>query len=133
MKKEEKNIIELQKHGFGKTLKLSKNEFESFDAFNDNVIIEFKERDQEYNEQLVEGMKLFKNYHIAQSTNKDFYYIVFTPKYILIWNINTYFEENQLLFSRRSLPATTEFKKTKWIYKMVTYLETNKTVKKIER
>ena len=66
----------LKKHGFGKDLKLSENEYELFDASNDSVIIEFKRRKGAYAEYLIEMDKMGANYYYAQRTGKKFYYVV---------------------------------------------------------
>ena len=130
---EQKNLDELKDHGFGETLKLSTEEFSRFDAYSDKVIVEFKRRDRDYAEQMIEGTKLFDNFHYAQTVGKTFFYVVFSPKYILIWNINEHFAEHDVTFMRRSLPTNQHRGGKDYIFKMITYVPIETVFKKIIR
>jgi len=124
MIQQELEVINYLNNQFKLNLKnTTKDEFKSYDAFNDNYIVEIKCRNDYYETKLIEVYKLTKNYQIAQLENKMFLYVVKDIKGYSVFNIT----ENicdilKLPFELKEMKHTTEFKSGKWISKIIVNL-----------
>lgn len=122
----------IQEHGLGAKLKLAKNEYEEFDAFDDNTIVEFKHRGQDYAEYLIEGTKMLTNYHYAQKVGKKFFFVVITPKRLIVWDVGLYLMKTEnskydkrpgkIMFTSQLLPTNQHRGDTHKINKFIHYI-----------
>jgi hypothetical protein len=83
---EKETVDRLNKEGTNLTL--VKGKFNSYDAEDNNYIVEIKNRREYYSEKLIEAFKLFKNFQMSQILNKSFLYVVTDSKGLYIYNIS---------------------------------------------
>jgi len=88
----EQSTIDLINKASGTRLVLCKDEFSSYDAYDENYIVEIKNRREYYEEKMIEAMKLFSNYQKAQIGGKYFLYAVTDDNGVWIYNITTNIE-----------------------------------------
>jgi len=122
----------IQEHGMGKDLILSTQEFEEFDASDGKIIVEFKHRGEDYAEQMVEATKIFSNYHYAQKVGKRFFFVVITPKRMVVWDVGDYLENTRagkVTFDKMTLPSNQHREKGKNINKFVHFIPVQYAVK----
>lgn len=130
MKKEELEVINYLNNQFKLNLKDTREDkFKSYDAYNDNYIVEIKCRKDYYETKLIEVYKMTNNYQLAQLENKKFLYVVKDIKGYSVFNIS----ENicdiiKLNAELKLLNHTTEFKQEeendRKIYKLIINLPT---------
>jgi len=114
----EQSTIDFLNKISGANLSLVKGQFNPYDAECDNYIVEIKNRREYYSEKLIEAMKLFKNFQMAQLRNKQFLYVVTDSRGIWVYNISKNMDTiiNQGVVAREC-PKTTDFNKTEKITK----------------
>lgn len=105
---EESTIIFLNQ--YGTNLVGASDQFSSFDAEDDNYIVEIKNRRAYYSEKQIECLKLFKNFQKAQLKSKTFLYVVTDSEGFHIFNISN----NMRAITSKpptevSCPASTDF------------------------
>lgn len=84
----EQGLIDFINNSFNTSLRLSDNEFSTYDAESNNYLAELKIRNKYYDTKMIEALKLFSNYQASQIKGKDFIYIVKDPKAIYVFNIS---------------------------------------------
>lgn len=122
----------LQDHGIGETLEVSTNEYEEFDASDGKCIVEFKYRNSDYDEYMIEATKIFSNYHYAQKVNKKFFYVVITPTLIIVWDMAKYlneFNNGNVTFNNVYLPTNQHRGEKRNIKKFVNFIPVSWAVK----
>lgn len=99
-------------------LVLNTDDFCSYDAEDDNYIVEIKIRRKYYPTKIIESMKLFSNYQKAQLKEKKFLYVVADSRGIYVFNISKHIKSIVKYESiGRKLSATTDFGNSKKIIK----------------
>jgi hypothetical protein len=68
-------------------LALCKDRFSSYDAEDDNYIVEIKNRRKYYKEKLIEASKLYANFQKAEIARKKFLYVVTDEEGVWVYNI----------------------------------------------
>lgn len=68
-------------------LVLCKDRFSSYDAEDDNYVVEIKNRRKYYKEKLIEAYKLYANFQKAEIAKKKFLYVVTDEKGVWVYNI----------------------------------------------
>ena len=68
-------------------LVLCKDRFSSYDAEDDNYIVEIKNRRKYYKEKLIEASKLYANFQKAEIARKKFLYVVTDEEGVWVYNI----------------------------------------------
>tara|TARA_R100000656_G_scaffold105888_1_gene77971 strand:- start:1073 stop:1480 length:408 start_codon:yes stop_codon:yes gene_type:complete len=118
MKKDEINIIKTINDNKKLDLKLSNNQFEYYDAYNDNLIVEIKKRNKVYDEKFIQVDKFYNLLMIAQRLKKHPIYVVADNSGIFIYDLIAI--EKDLIFRtvmKLISPIQTEFKNNTEIYK----------------
>jgi|SaaInl85LU_5_DNA_1037374.scaffolds.fasta_scaffold00538_2 hypothetical protein len=103
---------------FGVDLLLCEDEFSSYDAEDNNYIVEVKTRTKYYKDKLIEAVKLFSNFQKAEIKGKKFLYVLTDPKGFYVFNITNLMEDiikNKLIPIRAA--ATTKFSNEKMVTK----------------
>lgn len=88
----EQSTIDFINKASGTRLVLCKDEFSSYDAYDENYIVEVKNRRKYYRDKMIEAMKLFSNYQKAQISGKHFLYVVTDDNGVWVYNITTNIE-----------------------------------------
>ena len=92
-------------------LVLCKDEFSSYDAYDDNYIVEIKNRRKYYKEKLIECSKLFVNYQKSILENKRFLYVVTDENGVWVYSITKHIDT---IINQKPLklpcPSKTDFK-----------------------
>ena len=94
------------------------DEFSSYDAEDNNYIVEVKTRTKYYKDKLIEAVKLFSNFQKAEIKGKKFLYVLTDPKGFYVFNITNLMEDiikNKLIPIRAA--ATTKFSNEKMVTK----------------
>ena len=113
----EESTIELL-NTLGTNLVKCSDRFSSYDAEDENYIVEIKNRRGFYAEKLIECLKLFKNYQKSQLSGKDFLYVVTDENGCYIFNITRDIKSIiPLGVIALECPATTDFDKNTKIIK----------------
>ena len=96
----------------------SSDQYSSFDASDDNYIVEIKTRYSYYDTKMLEALKLYSNFRKSQIFEKKFLYVVADPKGVWVFNISDNMETvlNTPLMPFRC-PETTQFERDKKIIK----------------
>jgi len=84
----EQSTIDFLNSKVGTKLSLVSDKYSSYDASDDNYIVEIKNRRNYYRDKLIEAMKLYKNYQASQLSNKQFLYVVTDEKGVWVFNIS---------------------------------------------
>jgi len=84
----EQSTIDFLNSKVGTKLSLVSDKYSSYDASDDNYIVEIKNRRAYYRDKLIEAMKLYKNYQASQICNKQFLYVVTDEKGVWVFNIS---------------------------------------------
>lgn len=118
MKNKERGVIKYLNYK-GLKLKESFNQYNPYDAYDNNYIVEIKVRETYYEDKMLEAYKLFANYQQAQLSNKYFLYVVKDPRGTWIYNISKLIDT--IISSepvKIKCPAQTEFSNNKKIFKI---------------
>ena len=83
----ESSTVEILNIVSGTNLVLCKDEFSSYDAEDDNYIVEIKNRREYYEEKLIEALKMYSNFQKSQILGKSFLYVVTDEKGVWVYNI----------------------------------------------
>jgi len=84
----EQSTIDFLNSKVGTKLSLVSDKYSSYDASDDNYIVEIKNRRAYYRDKLIEAMKLYKNYQASQLSNKQFLYVVTDEKGVWVFNVS---------------------------------------------
>jgi len=84
----EQSTIDFLNNKVGTKLSLVSDKYSSYDASDDNYIVEIKNRRAYYRDKLIEAMKLYKNYQASQLSDKQFLYVVTDEKGVWVFNIS---------------------------------------------
>ena len=99
-------------------LVLCKDRFSSYDAEDDNYVVEIKNRRKYYKEKLIEAYKLYANFQKAEIAKKKFLYVVTDEKGVWVYNITNAMKVVVNLPIRAiDCPMTTDFSKNDKITK----------------
>ena len=99
-------------------LVLCKDRFSSYDAEDDNYVVEIKNRRKYYKEKLIEAYKLYANFQKAEIAKKKFLYVVTDEKGVWVYNITNAMKVVVNLPIRAiDCPMTTDFGKNDKITK----------------
>jgi len=99
-------------------LVLCKDRFSSYDAEDDNYIVEIKNRRKYYKEKLIEASKLYANFQKAEIARKKFLYVVTDEEGVWVYNITNAMKVVVNLPIRPiECPMTTDFGKNDKITK----------------
>ena len=117
----ERSTVEILNIVSGTNLVLCKDEFSSYDAEDDNYIVEIKNRRKYYKEKLIEASKLYANFQKAEIARKKFLYVVTDEEGVWVYNITNAMKAVVNLPIRAiECPMTTDFgrndKITKYSY-----------------
>ena len=128
MKSEERKILEeLNQQGFN--LKEEENTYSRFDAFNDNYIVEIKNRSEVYSDTFIEFDKYSYNLTYSKLNDKVFLYVVKMDNKTYIFNVSDLDEQGyNFKWEWRTLPKQTEFKNKQNTNKYIGYINLNKTI-----
>ena len=114
----ERSTIATLNERCGTKLVLKADQFSSYDAEDDNYIVEIKNRRKYYKEKLIEAMKLYKNFQASQLKGKKFLYVVTDEKGFYVYNITDHMSHIvHLPMKAFDCPITTDFNKTDKITK----------------
>jgi len=114
----EQSTIDVLNNRAETTLRLCSGGFSSYDAEDNNYIVEIKNRRVYYSEKLLEASKLFVNYQKAQIKGKDFLYVVTDDKGVWVYNISKNIETIVNMTVRAfTCPMTTDFSRNAKITK----------------
>lgn len=83
----EQSTIDFINRASRANLVLVKDKFSSYDAEDDNYIVEIKNRRKYYGDKMIEALKLFANYQKAQIYGKHFLYVVTDDNGVWVYNI----------------------------------------------
>lgn len=110
MKSKELEIVEYINKAVNINLTLATDTFSSYDAEDDNYIVEVKDRNKYYPDKMLEDFKFLNCCKIAQEKGKQFLYIVRDPKGVWIFNCSKYIQDI-VNFKRIEIPCpiNTEF------------------------
>lgn len=113
MMNEESTISFLNK--YGTNLVGASDQFSSFDAEDDNYIVEIKNRRAYYAIKVIECNKLYSNHQKAMLAGKEFLYVVTDERGVYIFNMTK--NINELVTTTKPITllvsATTDFKRSK--------------------
>lgn len=84
----EQSTIDFLNSKVGTKLSLAGDIYNSYDASDDNYIVEIKNRRAYYKDKMIEAMKLYKNYQASQYSNKQFLYVVTDEKGVWVFNVS---------------------------------------------
>jgi len=114
----EQSTIEFLNSKVGTKLSLVSDKYSSYDASDDNYIVEIKNRRAYYRDKLIEAMKLYKNYQASQLSNKQFLYVVTDEKGVWVFNISKNIKAVvKMPVEGIECPKTTDFKSNDKIIK----------------
>lgn len=119
-------------NSFGLSLKLHKDQYATYDAYDSNYIVEIKNVRTDYGKDLMLADKLYKNYQKAQIFKKDFLYAITVESTMYLYNISkliTTIVKNPPTPLR--IATTTDFENNEKIIKYSYFLDRN-LAKKIE-
>jgi hypothetical protein len=85
----EQSTVDFINKNYGTMLVLKRDKFSSYDAEDDNYIVEIKNRRSYYSTKIIEANKLFSNYQKSQIKGKIFLYIVTDDEGVYVFNINS--------------------------------------------
>lgn len=107
----EQSTIDFVNKVSGTNLVLCKDEFSSYDAYDNNYLVEIKNRRKYYKEKLIECSKLFVNYQKSILENKRFLYVVTDEYGVWVYSISKYIDTivSQLPV-KIPCPSKTDFK-----------------------
>jgi hypothetical protein len=107
----EQSTIDFLNSKVGTKLSLVSDKYSSYDASDDNYIVEIKNRRAYYRDKLIEAMKLYKNYQASQLSNKQFLYVVTDEKGVWVFNISKNIKAVvKMPVEGIECPKTTDFK-----------------------
>ena len=107
----EKSTIDFLNKKVGTKLSLVSDKYSSYDASDDNYIVEIKNRRAYYRDKLIEAMKLYKNYQASQLSDKQFLYVVTDEKGVWVFNISKNIKAIVVMpVKGMECPKTTDFK-----------------------
>ena len=84
----EQSTIDFLNKKVGTKLSLAVGLFNSYDAKDDNYIVEIKNRRAYYKDKMIEAKKLYNNYQASQHCNKQFLYVVTDEEGVWVFNIS---------------------------------------------
>ena len=114
----EQSTIDFLNSKVGTKLSLVSDKYSSYDASDDNYIVEIKNRRAYYRDKLIEAMKLYKNYQASQLSNKQFLYVVTDEKGVWVFNISKNIKVVvKMPVEGIECPKTTDFKSNDKIIK----------------
>ena len=114
----EQSTIDFLNSKVGTKLSLVSDKYSSYDASDDNYIVEIKNRRAYYRDKLIEAMKLYKNYQASQLSNKQFLYVVTDEKGVWVFNISKNIKTVvKMPVKCIECPKTTDFKSNDKIIK----------------
>jgi len=122
MKERELEILERIKTTTKRNILPAENEYERFDAYDDNYIWEIKDRGKYYENILIEFDKFSFNLNYAKIINKYFLYAVAMDDKIYIFNISR-LKDYDYKWEWREMPKQTEFQENHKINKFVGYID----------
>ena len=97
--------------------------YSTYDAENENYIVEVKSRDKKYRSWAIEKKKFDSNIDKAVETGKMFVYLTEYKGDIMTWNINNLVLTGyDFQWTKIPMPQTTEFEDTKTVTKEVGFL-----------
>jgi len=97
--------------------------YSTYDAENENYIVEVKSRDKKYRSWAIEKKKFDSNIDKAVETGKMFVYLTEYKGDIMTWNINNLVLTGyDFQWTKIPMPQTTEFEDTKTVTKVVGFL-----------
>lgn len=102
-------------------LRLVKDPYSTYDAEDEDRIVEIKNRASYYQDKTIECSKLFANFQKSQLKNKTFLYVVIDPQGLYVFNISEIIDQITVQPPVAiQMPRTTAFKKknkiTKYVY-----------------
>jgi len=107
----EQSTIDFLNKKVGTKLSLVSDKYSSYDASDDNYIVEIKNRRAYYRDKLIAAMKLYKNYQASQLSNKQFLYVVTDEKGVWVFNISKNIKAVvKMPVKGIECPKTTDFK-----------------------
>ena len=118
MKEKEIKFIENLNKRFNKYLVPSEDDFDVYDAYNDNSIIEIKIRDKAYDTKFLQVDKCFQLLMVGEANNKRPFYVVSDPDGIYVYDLFD-LKENLLKkpIQKIKCPYRTEFANNVFIEK----------------
>ena len=126
----EKGTIDLINLASRTELNLCSDKFSSYDAEDDNYIVEIKNRREYYKDKLIEASKLYVNFQKAEILRKKFLYVVTDSEGIWVYNITNAMKVVVNLPIRAiSCPMTTDFNRNDKITKYSYVLPEDMAVK----
>ena len=114
----EQSTIDFLNNKVGTKLSLVSDTYSSYDASDNNYIVEIKNRRAYYKDKMIEAMKLYKNYQASQYSNKQFLYVVTDEKGVWVFNISKNIKSIVTMpLKGMECPKTTDFKSNDKIIK----------------
>tara|TARA_R110000751_G_scaffold81441_1_gene164415 strand:- start:156 stop:554 length:399 start_codon:yes stop_codon:yes gene_type:complete len=114
----EQSTIDFLNNKVGTKLSLVSDTYSSYDAIDNNYIVEIKNRRAYYKDKMIEAMKLYKNYQASQYSNKQFLYVVTDEKGVWVFNISKNIKSIVTMpLKGMECPKTTDFKSNDKIIK----------------
>ena len=114
----EQSTIDFLNNKVGTKLSLVSDKYSSYDASDDNYIVEIKNRRAYYRDKLIEAMKLYKNYQASQLSDKQFLYVVTDEKGVWVFNVSKNIKAVvKMPVEGIECPKTTDFKSNDKIIK----------------
>tara|TARA_R110000824_G_C14759869_1_gene629678 strand:+ start:44 stop:442 length:399 start_codon:yes stop_codon:yes gene_type:complete len=114
----EQSTIDFLNSKVGTKLSLVSDTYSSYDAIDNNYIVEIKNRRAYYKDKMIEAMKLYKNYQASQYSNKQFLYVVTDEKGVWVFNISKNIKSIVTMpLKGMECPKTTDFKSNDKIIK----------------
>ena len=114
----EQSTIDFLNSKVGTKLSLVSDTYSSYDAIDNNYIVEIKNRRAYYKDKMIEAMKLYKNYQASQYSNKQFLYVVTDEKGVWVFNISKNIKSIVAMpLKGMECPKTTDFKSNDKIIK----------------
>ncbi len=94
----------------GTSLSATADKYCTFDAYDDAYVVEFKCRRTHYDTQMIEHKKFTANLEEANSSGKEFLYIISTPSGEYIFNVSKLASDDyDFAWEDRRLPSHTDF------------------------
>ena len=114
----EQSTIDFLNSKVGTKLSLVSDTYSSYDAIDNNYIVEIKNRRAYYKDKMIEAMKLYKNYQASQYSNKQFLYVVTDEKGVWVFNVSKNIKSIVTMpLKGMECPKTTDFKSNDKIIK----------------
>jgi hypothetical protein len=114
----EQSTIDFLNNKVGTKLSLVSDTYSSYDASDNNYIVEIKNRRAYYKDKMIEAMKLYNNYQASQYSNKQFLYVVTDEKGVWVFNISKNIKSIVTMpLKGMECPKTTDFKSNDKIIK----------------